>query len=84
MVVYRLGQVVWNSHGGSLHEPVMHQLVRMVKLVIPETMPPSLTAGAGRREPAFTGVHGRSKRAAAILCYRTLFRSGARCDSFLP
>src|SRR5260370_41244304 len=31
-----------------------------------------------------TSLHGRSERAAGLLCYRTLFRSGARCDSFLP
>ena len=59
----------------------MHQLVRMVKLVIPETTAQTLTAWVGKREPGFTAA---SKRAAAILCYRTLFRSGARCDSFLP
>ena len=56
----------------------MQQLVRMVKLVIHGANP-----HCGGWE-ARTRVHGRSKRAAAILCYRTLFRSGARCDSFLP
>ncbi len=70
MVVYRLGQVVWNSHGGSLHEPVMHQLVRMVKLVIPETMAQSLTAGAGRREPGFTaGANAQRPSCATVLCF---------------
>ena len=37
----------------------MHPLVRMVGLVIPETMAQTLSAGVGRREPGFTAVHGR-------------------------
>src|SRR6267378_6630884 len=42
----------------------------MVKLVIPETMAQTLTAWAGRREPAITRLHDRSTRSGpAVLPY---------------
>lgn len=49
---------------------LQHQMVRMVKLVIPETMAQTLTARAGRREPAFTaGANAQRPSCATVLSF---------------